>query len=366
MHNQFNSNRRTEERQRNVFVSVILILLSVMTVITLVVVNLPATPAGSTLPPLYEGSEADGTGGEETRKPSSGNYPSVGNFEKFGTPASCKVTLSNSVKPLSGISSQNAIVVDMSTNIVTHAKGADEKIQIASMTKVMTLITAIDLIESNSDFYERVTIKEAYIDKLKPGGYQIHFYYKDYYDAGNTYDVYVIDLLYGLMLQSSCDAALALADHLCGSEDAFVAKMNEKAKELGIDATTKFSNCYGGDDGGENYSTARAVAVMFNYALSNELAKKIITTKSGEYTYQVTYNYNYPMSMVLDGMKGKDTGDVTVLGGKSGNDDQAGYCLVSFGKTADGHNYLVVTAGDKTNKSSYVDSAFIYKTFVGK
>ena len=108
----------------------------------------------------------------------------------------------------------------------------------------------------------------------------------------------------------------------------------------------------------------REVGEMFLYALSNDLAEKIITTKSGDYYYYETYNYRYPVSMVLDGMLKRDTGDVEVLGGKSGNDDLAGYCLVSFGKTEDGHKYLVVTAGDKTNKSSYIDSAYIYKNYV--
>ena len=61
---------------------------------------------------------------------------------------------------------------------------------------------------------------------------------------------------------------------------------------------------------------------------------------------------------------GKNTGKVNVLGGKSGNDAEAGYCLVSFGKAGDGKLYLLVTAGNKKDASSYTDSAYIYKNYV--
>ena len=357
------------ETQRNIYISVILAVLTVMTVITLIISScLPAyVPTGSFSD--NDGEENGETTGDDEPddRPNSGNHPSVGNFSDFGSASLCAIDTAASTKQFGDdVKSKNAIVVNMSTNIATYAKGADERIQIASMTKVMTLITALDLIESNNQMYDRVEIKQEYIDLLRPQGYQLAFYNEAYYSDGNVYKVYVIDLLYALILRSGCDAALALADHLAGSEEAFVDRMNEIAKnDLGLE-NTNFTNVYGNDDGGRNYSTVREVGEMFNYALSNELAKKILTTKSGDYYYQETYNYNYPESLVLDAIKNRDTGDVKVLGGKSGNDEMAGYCLVSFGETSDGSRYLVVSAGYKEAKSSYADSAVIYKNYVGQ
>ena len=137
--------------------------------------------------------------------------------------------------------------------------------------------------------------------------------------------------------------------------------MNEMAKKMGLE-NTKFQNSYGKDDA-NNYSTVREVGEIFLYALKNELAYTILTTANYKY-YGTNYDYMYSESLVHTNFSGKNTGDVTVLGGKSGNDDLAGYCLVSFGKTEDGKKILVVTAGNMQDHSSYSDSVIIYNTYV--
>ncbi len=360
----FDPGRRAEDKQMNLCIAIILALLTLMTVITVIVLCLPASAPVSNpvIPPVEDGDLTTTQGAGDTQAPNNNDYPSVGNFKNAPNMTGSTIYSSNAPGAIEGIKGKNAIVVDMSTNLTTHEKGADEKIQIASMTKVMTLITALDLIETNSEMYEQELIKQSYIDRL--GGYQKAF------KAGHN--VYVIDLLYSLILQSGCDSALALADHLCGSETAFVAKMNEKAKEMGLESTC-FTNCYGNDDGGKNYSTVREVGEIFMYALKNELAYKIITTKSFTYEYYGIKEYEeanarYCQSLVLDGIAKRNTGDVTVLGGKSGSDNMAGFCLVSFGQTDDGRKFLVVSAGDPTSYgaggNSYDDSAYIYRNYV--
>jgi D-alanyl-D-alanine carboxypeptidase (penicillin-binding protein 5/6) len=176
-------------------------------------------------------------------------------------------------------------------------------------------------------------------------------------------EAYVIDLLYSLILQSGCDSACALAKHLAGSEENFVRLMNQKAEALGL-TDTHFANSYGGDNE-NNYSTVREVGEFFLYALENPLAYKIITAKTGDYKFYGEYkNYIYTPSLVMEAFKNHKTGDITVLGGKSGHDEQAGYCLVSFGRDEGGKRYLAVTAGNTAYKSSYTDSARIYKDYV--
>ena len=355
-YNQRNS-RTAEDKQMYACIGIILALLTVMTVITIIIICLPAPSIGvSGLPSVGDTTPPPVSGGSEPDNPTV-SHPSVGNFSNASSMTGCQIYSSDSASKLGNISSENAILVDMSTNIALYANDANERVQIASMTKVMTLIVSLDLIKSNDQMYERVEIKQVY------GSHDLTGYQKAF-RAGEK--AYVIDLLYSVILQSGCDSALALAEHLAGSEEAFVAKMNEKAAWMGL-SNTHFSNCYGGDDEGRNYSSVRDVGEIFMYALKNELARKILTTKSNTYMYYGYRDYSIAMfcqSMVMDGISKRDTGKANVLGGKSGNDKMAGYCLVSFGLGSDGREYLVVTAGDRVHKNSYDDTAYIYKNYV--
>ena len=335
------------ERRLYSLVALILALLMVMSVITFVVVCLPSagvSSSGIVVPP----SDETPGGSENPEVPS---YPKVENWINSNDLSGCMIEVGQSAEDMLDINSNAAILVNMESLLALGVKNADKQVQIASMTKVMTLITALDLIETNDQMYEKVTIPQSYIDSLK--GYNKAF------KAGD--EVYVVDLLYSLILRSGCDSALALADHLAGGEAAFVQKMNALAAEIGCE-NTKFSNSYGRDDV-NNYSTVREVGQIFLYALKNELAYKILTTAKYKY-YGTEYDYIYSESLVHNNFSGKNTGKVTVLGGKSGNDAEAGYCLVSFGKTENGEKYLVVTAGNKKDASSYTDSAYIYKNYV--
>ncbi len=341
----FDDTRRNEERQMHVFIAIILALLTVMTVITAVIICLPAPSAS------VSGNPSDTAGGNNIP---GGRFPSVGNFANAATMDGSNIYVNDSTELLSdsNITSENLIVVDMANNIALYSKKSDERIQIASMTKVMTLITALELLESNNQMYIQVEIKKVYGNTDLTG-------YQKAFKAGEK--AYVIDLLYSLILQSGCDSALALAEVCAGGEEQFVAEMNKMADKMGLE-NTHFTNCYGADDGGENYSTVREVGEMLLYALKNELAYKIITTPSNTYLYYGKYQIAlYCQSMVLDRIGNYDVGDMKVLGGKSGNDTMAGYCLVSFAEGDDGHRYLVCTAGHKS--SSYNDSAYIYKNY---
>ena len=284
--------------------------------------------------------------------------PSLPSYVNAAEDATAYVPKDNSsAASIEGVSSTAALLVDLSSGTVVAEKALDQKLQIASMTKVMTLIVACDYITSDDMLYAAIELK--YSDRLV--GYNKVFVNENH--AITKESVYVVDLLYGLILFSGADCAYGLAEGFAGSEAAFVEKMNEKAKAIGM-ADTTFTNCVGKDDDGKNVSTVRDTATMMTYALKNELCRAILSESRwvcvGKYDLPTKlYGGNIPSS-VHDKIN-KNCGDVKVLGGKSGNEDLAGYCLVSFGTNKDGKEYVCVTAGHKS--SSYTDTETIYTNY---
>ena len=206
MLNNLEFSSRSGERKLYAFVALILALLLIMSVITFVVICLPAASAASSgvVNPPADTNPPVG--------PDDPAHPTVDNWANSDNVSGCLRGTSSSAEDLLDINSAAAILVDMESSSAIAVKSADKKVQIASMTKVMTLITALELIETNAQMYEKVAITQEYVDKLvderETGGRG----YQKAFKAGN--EVYVIDLLYSLILRSGCDSALALADFL--------------------------------------------------------------------------------------------------------------------------------------------------------
>jgi len=241
------------------------------------------------------------------------------------------------------ITSEHVILYNLNDLDVLYELDSNEKTQIASLTKIMTTIVAIEHIE-NLD--EEVTVtKEAFQG--------IREYTQVGLKTGNV--VTYRDLLYGTMLPSGADAVNAMAIGLAGSVEGFVELMNKKVEELGLE-NTHFDNPIGMDSD-NNYSTASDIAKLLLYSLENETFKTIFTAR--EYTIP---KLNIPMKTTLIGYSksyGLDITDIT--GAKSGFTDGAGLCLASTA-SIDDVNYLLVTIGaDTKNRSNAVrDSLNIY------
>ena len=241
------------------------------------------------------------------------------------------------------ITSDYVILYNLNDNKVLYELNSEEKTQIASLTKMMATIVGI---ENNENLDEEVVVtREAlkgYTDYTKVG-----------FKAGDK--VTVRDLLYGVMLPSGADAALALAIHTSGSVSSFVDLMNDKAIELGL-KNTLFDNPIG-EDSEENYSSAKDVATILKYALDDPTFRDIFNAR--EYTIS-SINKTVKSTLI---MYSKSYGlDVTEINGaKSGFTDDAGLCLASTA-TIDDVDYLLVTIGaDVKNKSNAVrDSLEIY------
>lgn len=161
------------------------------------------------------------------------------------------------------VSSKSLIVVDGDSHRVLYEKNAYEKRLIASTTKIMTAIVAIE----NSNLYDAVTTGE---EVLKAYGSNIYISYNE--------SMLLQDLLYGLMLRSGNDAAIVIANYVAGNEEEFVKLMNKKATELGMKDTI-FNNPHGLDDETKNYSTAYDMALLASYASKNKIYTKIASTK---------------------------------------------------------------------------------------
>ena len=204
------------------------------------------------------------------------------------------------------ISAKSACVISADTGEIIYAENEKEKLSMASTTKIMTALLAIE----SGRLDETVTVSA---NAQAQEGSSI------YLRTGER--IILKDLVYGLMLNSGNDAAVAIAEHMSGSEDKFAELMTKRAKELGA-VNTSFKNPNGLDEQG-HYTTAYDLALIAAYAMKNEEFKKTVSTKSATATLEdgeILYfsNHNKLLKM-YDG----------AVGVKTGFTKASGRCLVS-------------------------------------
>ena len=215
----------------------------------------------------------------------------------------------------------SAILMEEDTKRVLVSKNMNKKMLVASTTKIMTAIIAIESGKINKIVKVTDKVLESYGSSI-------------YLSLGEK--MKLEDMIYGLMMQSGNDAALMIAEYL-GGEEKFVRKMNEKAKQIGM-KNTVFANPHGLDEKTENYSTAYDMALLMRYANSNSIFRKITgckkhTVKTDEKTYvwnnknKLLYTYKY------------------TTGGKTGYTKKAYRTLVTSASKED-LNLIAVTLND--------------------
>ncbi len=223
-----------------------------------------------------------------------------------------------------GISASSYIVMDMDSGRVLEGSNINKKSLIASTTKILTAIVAIE----NSNLESKVKIKDDILEAYGSGIYiQV--------DEQMILD----DLLYGLMLRSGNDAALAIASYVAGNKDNFVYMMNELATSIGMKDST-FVNPSGLEesDGSANYSTVYDMALLTKYAMKNEDYKRITSTKD------ITVNSSIKTYRWFNKNKLLSTYEYCT-GGKTGYTEKAKRTLVTTA-TKDNMNLIVVTFND--------------------
>ena len=238
------------------------------------------------------------------------------------------------------IYSEAAIVKDVQNNKVLASKNAEERIYPASMTKILTLLIAV---EELSDLEEKVQIPvDEVLAEYERGASMAGF------QPGEK--VSVKDLLYGLMLPSGAECCTALACRISGSEEAFAEKMNERAKELGM-LNSHFVNASGLHEE-EHYTTVTDIMILLEQAIKNETFYEVFTTRS--YTTAPTAAEPNGITFESTMYDKKSTLEVTdgeILGGKTGFTNAAGQCLASLAMV-EGQEYILVTAGSDGNHNT--------------
>ena len=234
------------------------------------------------------------------------------------------------------VASKSALLMDMATGTVLYEQNAHEKLPPASVTKVMTMLLIMEAIDSGKiSWDDMVTVSE---DAAAKGGSQI------YLKVGETMSV--SDMLKSVAVSSANDCACALAEHIAGSESAFVEKMNLRAGQLGMN-DTHFVNCTGLDDdpnAKEHLTSAYDIAIMSRELMLNHPDIQKFTT--------------IWMDTVRNGAFGLSNTNKLIrfypgaTGLKTGFTSAAGYCLSATAQR-DGLGLIAVVMGAKTSQERF-------------
>ncbi len=246
------------------------------------------------------------------------------------------------------ISAEAAVLMEQESGRVLYGKKEHEPLRIASITKIMTAILAIESGKMN---------EMVQVSPRAQGTEGSRIYLRE----GER--IRLEDLVYGLMLRSGNDAAVAIAEHVGGSVEGFVFMMNEKASQIGM-SHTLFQNPHGLDDHEDHFSSAYDMAILTQYAMNNEQYKKISSTKSHRVegdNLRVWRNKNRLLTELYR----------YSTGGKTGFTKRAHRTLVSTA-TKDEMNLIAVTLNapsdwhDHMNLFNWAFDAYTIETLVEK
>ena len=240
-------------------------------------------------------------------------------------------------------SATSYVLLDQDTNRVLLSKNKDKPMLIASITKIMTCIIALE----NKNISDLVVVDDSIKESYGSG---------IYISVGE--EITLKDLLYGLMLRSGNDAAIMISTYVSGSVDSFVDLMNQKAKEIGM-KNTIFHNPSGLDNNTiGNTSTAYDMALLTSYAMQNKTYREIVKTKK--------YTAKTNLKTYIWHNKNKLLQYDYITGGKTGYTEKAKRTLVSTA-SKNNLNLVVVTIKDSddwnTHKSLYEYAFDNYKSY---
>ena len=248
------------------------------------------------------------------------------------------------------LNARGAIVVNARTGSILYAKAAEERQYPASTTKMMTLLLAVE----QGKLDEQHVLPEV-TGKVPRDSSLVPVY------PGEK--MRLIDLLYGLMLRSGNDAASAIAEIVAGSQEAFVQRMNQRAKELGM-KDTHFMNPHGYHDA-NHYATAKDLAILALNAMNNP----------GFMEVAAALDYEMPATSKRDKLQIHDSSELLnplspyyyegAFGIKSGYTSAAGFCYVGAAKK-DGELLVVAILGSRTRNRGWNDMARLFDYGFGK
>lgn len=261
------------------------------------------------------------------------------------------------------IISEYGVVIDVADNKILAQKGAKTRISPASMTKVLTVLTAADALgiggedwESNPVLDEKFTITiqitdYSFVNDCSNVGF----------DVGE--EVTVRDLFYGTILPSGADAALGLAMYVAETHEGFVELMNQKLEQLGLADSSHVTNCVGLYDA-EHYSTVYDIGVILKMAADNPFCRKVLSA----HTYNTAPTEQHPEGLLLSNwflrrIEDRDTHG-EVICAKTGYVVQSKNCAASLAADGSGREYICVTAGSSSTWKCIADQVELYQTWL--
>lgn len=245
------------------------------------------------------------------------------------------------------LNSKSAIAIDVETGNVLFEKDASKKIYPASTLKILTALVALE----EGDLKDEITVSKNALEGQKNGGTNI----------GLKEDEKIVleDALYGMLLESANDAAIAIGEHYGnGSMKDFAKLMNKKAKKLGLD-NSHFVNSYGFFDE-DQYTTVEDLAKLTRKAIKNEKLLEILSSPT--YTLEKTNKRNTPLKInsTHKMFPGKEFSFESFVGGKTGFIEEAGNNLISLFKK-DNRMILLVLSGPELKKPIYEDTKALFE-----
>jgi len=262
---------------------------------------------------------------------------------------------SSTVRTDPAIECSYVIMVERGTGHIVTERASDTRIYPASLTKIMTLIVAVENCGSLDDTltYTFDLINPYYRQNASMAGFSV----------GET--VTLRDMLYGMILPSGADAAAGITQLIAGGEDKFVELMNEKAAELGL-KNTHFANAAGLHDE-KQYTTCREMAIILDHAIRNPDCREILSA----YKYTTSQTEEHPDGIELTSdlqsrMEGGESGVARIYGGKTGYVTEAKHCLACFAAAnSDGREYVMVTCGGSSKWKPIFDCINLCKKYIG-
>lgn len=225
------------------------------------------------------------------------------------------------------LTAEAAMVIDLDSGKILYAKNEKERRQIASLTKLMT---GLIIAEEETPY----TVIEVSQNAATTEGSTVFLNAEE--------KITVKDLVYGMMIASGNDAAMALAEYNGGTVEKFVRKMNDRAQKLGL-KNTHYKNPMGFDDE-QNYSTAEDLALLSLYVLQNDF----LSTPANLEKYELESRSGIPHEYVTTNEllnKELNVAGVTIRGLKTGRTPEAGECLIAVATDREGHEILTVILG---------------------
>lgn len=247
------------------------------------------------------------------------------------------------------LSSGSNLLVNITDKEIIYADNVYDRLYPASLTKLMTALVVLEY----GELTDQVTVSYN-ASHITEGGAKVCGYAEG--------DVITLEaLLKSLLIYSGNDAAIAIADHMSGSEEAFVKIMNEEAKIIGA-VHTNYVNSNGLHDDNQ-YTTAYDIYLIFNELMKNDTFRSIISTdtytavykdKDGneqQKTFDATNKYLNNEAVIPEGMQ--------ILGGKTGTTNKAGNCLVLLSKDAAGKEYVSVILKAPDSNALYSQMTYL-------